>query len=938
MSPEQARGDLKRLGPRSDVYSLGATLYCVLTGMAPFAGDVGEALQAVQKGEFRRPRLLDQMIDRGLEAVCLKSMALEAGDRYATPKALSDDLERWMADEPVSAWHEPLLRRARRWGWRNRTVVAAAAVALLAGFAGLGAVTAVQAQANTSLRSANASIRRVNNELDAEKARVQERYKLAVEAIKIFHSGVSEDFLLKEPKFKELRERLLKSAGDFYGKLGALLKNGSDLASRRALGEANEQMARLMRDVGRPEDALRAYERLVRFREALAAEPGADAESKTDLGRSLTLLAELMTEVGSNDEALASYRKAETLLAGPAHSNAPESLRSEQVRIELAQCRLHMGWLLSRTGRREDALALLSRARSDQEALASNSPSARLLLANTIYTMAIVHNTGGKPTEALADYRAALAIAQQVAAESPTDIHCRELSARIHNSIGAALWYLGKLPEALAAYRESQVGFQKLVDENAAITDFQSYLAVANFNIAILLGQMNRLEESVGAYRSALAIWTEMAQAYPAVTRYRHYLVQGRQNLGEAFRTMGKDEESLAEHLAALPISQKLADDHPSVTEYRDSLATCHVAIGLLLSRTPKRSEAMAELLAARDISRKLADASPTHTESRKRLADAHGSIGNLLAETGKSSAAMAEHRTARAIYQKLVDEFPAVTRFREGLAGTRAAIGDLLSQAAKPLEAIAESRAAHEIYQKLAVESPAAIELQSGEAQTLRSIGRALLASGRPAEALEPLRQAQALDERLAAQAGSASSYRSDVAGIAIDLAGALLALEKAGEAAVSCDRGLALLEPATPDKHGNITHAATLLEGHLRCGQARRAVGDPAAAADDWRRAIAVLATISSPASPELALEAACHAALSSLGGEPRSGVTAQVARAEADTAVERLREAIAAGCRDRGFLLTETAFEPLRSRRDFRALLLDVNFPDQPFPTGP
>ena len=66
--------------------------------------------------------------------------------------------------------------------------------------------------------------------------RVEERYDLAVEAIKTFHTGVSEDFLLKEEKFKDLRDRLLKSASDFYGKLGALLGKESDLASRRALG------------------------------------------------------------------------------------------------------------------------------------------------------------------------------------------------------------------------------------------------------------------------------------------------------------------------------------------------------------------------------------------------------------------------------------------------------------------------------------------------------------------------------------------------------------------------------------------------------------------------------------------------------------------------------------------------------------------------------
>src|SRR4051794_5292140 len=145
MSPEQARGDLDRLGPRSDVYSLGATLHCLLTGKPPLGGDdVGEMLRRAQSGEIPAPRQVDPSIDRALEAVCLRAMAAEPKDRYATAHALAEDVERWMADEPVSAWREPLSRQARRWARRNRTAVASAAVALIAGVVGLAAVLAGQ--------------------------------------------------------------------------------------------------------------------------------------------------------------------------------------------------------------------------------------------------------------------------------------------------------------------------------------------------------------------------------------------------------------------------------------------------------------------------------------------------------------------------------------------------------------------------------------------------------------------------------------------------------------------------------------------------------------------------------------------------------------------------------------------------------------------------
>jgi serine/threonine-protein kinase len=208
MSPEQARGEVERLGPRSDVYSLGATLYCLLTGRPPQEGDdVGALLRRAQRGEFRPPRQLDPAIDKALEAVCLKAMAARPEDRYASCRALAEDVERWMADEPVAAWLEPRTRTMLRWLTRHRTGVTGVAAAVLAGVVGLTAVLAVQAAANLRLSAslaretdANRSLAAANEELTRSRAAMQARYDLAFEAIRTLHTGVSEDFLLKEPR------------------------------------------------------------------------------------------------------------------------------------------------------------------------------------------------------------------------------------------------------------------------------------------------------------------------------------------------------------------------------------------------------------------------------------------------------------------------------------------------------------------------------------------------------------------------------------------------------------------------------------------------------------------------------------------------------------------------------------------------------------------
>jgi serine/threonine protein kinase len=139
MSPEQATGQLDRLGPASDVYSLGATLYCLLAGRAPFADkDLGVLLQRVQRGEFPRPRQANPRVPAALEAVCLKAMALPQEERYAEPLDLADEVERWLADEPVRSYREPYRQRAARWVRRHQAVAAGVLVLLLTATAGLG--------------------------------------------------------------------------------------------------------------------------------------------------------------------------------------------------------------------------------------------------------------------------------------------------------------------------------------------------------------------------------------------------------------------------------------------------------------------------------------------------------------------------------------------------------------------------------------------------------------------------------------------------------------------------------------------------------------------------------------------------------------------------------------------------------------------------------
>jgi serine/threonine protein kinase len=142
MSPEQAGGRSDRVGPTTDVYGLGATLYAILTGVAPVKESTKEqTLELVAKGKFQPPRAVNPRIPKPLESICLKAMSREPDLRYHTPDELAKDIERWLADEPVSSHTDSAWEKARRWARRNRATVASAGLLLALSSVGLAVST-----------------------------------------------------------------------------------------------------------------------------------------------------------------------------------------------------------------------------------------------------------------------------------------------------------------------------------------------------------------------------------------------------------------------------------------------------------------------------------------------------------------------------------------------------------------------------------------------------------------------------------------------------------------------------------------------------------------------------------------------------------------------------------------------------------------------------
>jgi len=132
MSPEQALAKRVVIDQRTDVYSLGATLYELLTLRPAFTGnDRQELLRQVAFEEPVPPRRVDRGIPAELETIVLKAMEKNPTDRYATAQELADDLRRWLEDRLIQARRPTVFQRLRKWRQRHRAAVTAAAVCLV---------------------------------------------------------------------------------------------------------------------------------------------------------------------------------------------------------------------------------------------------------------------------------------------------------------------------------------------------------------------------------------------------------------------------------------------------------------------------------------------------------------------------------------------------------------------------------------------------------------------------------------------------------------------------------------------------------------------------------------------------------------------------------------------------------------------------------------
>jgi serine/threonine protein kinase len=528
--PEQALGEIERVNERADVFGLGAVLAVILTGRPPYVGETFESVrvQAVRgKLEDCFARLDASGTEPELVALCKKCLAFEPADRPADAGAVAQavarlraaaderarlaELERVRVEgEQATALAQVAERRKRR-----RLVSGAAAVLALAAVGGLAAVLAMQRQANTVQRQANVELEAKNAELAEQKAEAEARFETAHKAIATLHTGVSEDFLLKNPEFTALRTKLLNEAAGFYSDLEKLLAGKADAKSRKLLADGYFQLGDLTAKVGDHKEALAVQRKALALRRELAAAPGTDVEARLDVARSLRAVALVLRTTGDTAGMLSAFEEQRDLAAA-LEAESP----TEAVRAQLAHAHNGIGNALWDTGKLAEALEEWQKALAIRQKLVNaNSavPEFQRDLRQSHYNIAIGLRNTGKPADAVKEYQKALAIQQEVADANPGVITDQSLLADSHSNLGNLLSEMGKPAEGLRELRKALAIKQEVADAHPAVTTLQSELAITHSLIGRLHAREKRFSEAFAALDRGLAIGQKMADALPTI-------------------------------------------------------------------------------------------------------------------------------------------------------------------------------------------------------------------------------------------------------------------------------------------------------------------------------------------------------------------------------------------------------------------------------------
>jgi serine/threonine-protein kinase len=630
MAPEQAAGQSDRIDQRSDVYGLGAILYEVLTGQAPFSGSSPvEVLQTVREKEPDRPRRVWSGVPPALEAICLRALAKKPEDRYVSARALAQDTQRWLADEPVEAYPEPLAAKLARWGRRHKTAVAAAAALLLTAVVALACSTALIAREQKHTEQA-----RLAEQEQREQA--QRSLEMACRAVDEMLTEVGQNRLSELPGMDSVRRELLHKALTFYEQF--LEQKSNDPRLRLETGRAYRRLAAIYQMLGQPPKGLEASTAALEILNLLATDFPDRTDYQYELARCHQTQGQLLDDSGRYAEELAEQRETRRIFAELSRQNPDEPVYSE--------------------------------------ALADGNNN----LGNVLKVME-------QRAEAADAYRQALRSYRQLAERFPANLEYRHAQARVQNNLGLLLMATRQYQDAVAVYHEGINNLNQLVTRPPAKSDHLLELAILQNNLGRARAAAGQLSDAEAAYRHAAKILTRLVNDFPTRPDYRMEFANNFSYLVPVLDGLERPAEAEKVCRQAQNLLQRLASDFPGRPDYRHGLACTYTNLGVLLRDAKKYDEAES---AYREAVRLLSELASTLDRPlfRQTLAASLTQLAQLLQARGRTSAAVQMTRQVVEVWERLAGDFDTNPDYQSGLGMSLHNLARLLDEQGQMTEA----------------------------------------------------------------------------------------------------------------------------------------------------------------------------------------------------------------------------------------------------------
>ena len=695
MSPEQALGKRVPLDHRTDIYSLGVTLYELLTLEQAFPGDDARLLmQRIAVEEPRRPRTLNPATPAELETILLKAIAKDPEDRYATAQELADDLRRFTEDRPIHARRPSPWKRAAQWTRRHPAAVRAGAIILLLSVVGMTIGTVLLAQAHEREKTAH--------------ERSELEFDIARGVVDRMLTRVSED-LAGQPRMEKLRRDLLEEALAFH--LGFLERSGDDPDVRIDAGNAHARVGEINEMLGRHAKAKRAYERVIAVFEALLQDSPRNTAYRRTLGAAWGGVGNALRETGRYEEAERAYERAlSTLQEAPTEAD-PEYLHTvAAIHFDLALA-LHVS-------QRKDARGALMRAEKIWERLAATRPDRRYEhgLANALQRRALLLELPAEFEEAETLTRRALDIMRRLAAEDRT-VRARAGEAAAWGGLGILYDRVRRHAEAETAYRKAIELLEALAREFPSVPRIADSIGNMQGNLVGVYRETGDLEKRKQALLAVQAVYRKLAQEHKDVPEYRHKVARSHYRLAKVFEA-ARDTKSAREHCVhAIAIFDTVENDRVDWI-YRWEPADARVLLGKYLTRAPdgvpgdpddlQRAEALLlESIAMIEKLRRGRENADSAGDLRTVPATAHELLGGIYQERGQHRKAEAAWKSAIKLRQEQVEEAPSNAEHLHGLAFAWHGLHAALVVAGRPREARAALENAEQVFDQLIAQHP---------------------------------------------------------------------------------------------------------------------------------------------------------------------------------------------------------------------------------------